>query len=82
MLRYQQRFSAQRERSPFALGSTENADEPQLSPAKARRVKVEALPEPVDDDYPLPEIDNDAEPRFSFETAAMDEPFATASREY
>lgn len=75
-----QRFSAQRERSPFALGSTENADEPQQSPAKARRVKVEALPEPVDDDYPLPEIDNDAEPRFSFETAAMDEPFATASQ--
>jgi len=61
-----ERFSARRQVSPFALDNADTENMPTKPTAKARRVKVAALPEPVEDDYPFPEIDDAAEPRFSF----------------
>ncbi|GHG66424.1 hypothetical protein GCM10010919_14090 [Alishewanella longhuensis] len=80
MVSLPQRFNARREASPFALGGSENKELPAKSPAKARRVKVEALPEPLDDDYLFPEIDDVAEPRFSFDTTEVDKPYLTPTQ--
>ncbi|WP_423186674.1 DNA translocase FtsK 4TM domain-containing protein [Alishewanella sp. d11] len=73
-----QRFSAQSEANTFVFSRSETDDKSQTTAVKARRVKAEALPEPLEDDYPLPEIDNALEPRFSFDSEVDDEPFATS----
>lgn len=65
-----ERFSARREVNPFALGTDASEDKASHTPAKARRVKkVTALPEPLDDDYPLPDVYEQDEPQFSFDRA-------------
>lgn len=81
LLSLPERFSARPAPSPFALGGDDSSDDtvPNRSGAKARRVKVAALPEVAEDDAPFPEIAEDTEPRFSFDTAAVTEPFAAAS---
>ena len=81
LLSLPERFSARPERSPFALGGDDSSDDtvPNRSGAKARRVKVAALPEVAEDDAPFPEIAEDTEPRFNFDTAAVTEPFAAAN---
>lgn len=74
-----ERFSARREADPFALGTDESDDKAAKTPAKARRVKkVAALPEPLDDDYPFPDLHEQDEPQFSFDSADDAAPVAKA----
>ncbi len=75
-----QRFRSERESNLYTVSDTDSDEEPQKYPAKTRRVKVEALPEPLEDDYALPETHNVLEPRFSFDSEAKDEPFAISSQ--
>lgn len=61
-----ERFNARREVSPFTLNTSASDTAVTKPVARARRTKTETLPETVEDDYPLPEIDDATEPQFRF----------------
>lgn len=61
-----ERFNARREVNPFTLNTSTSESAVTKPVARARRTKTETLPETVEDDYPLPEIDDATEPQFRF----------------
>lgn len=74
------RLRAKPQPNPFALDNVpaENDDDAiaaKPGPKARRVVKVQSLPEPVDDDFVFPDVDDKNEPRFSFSAEDLpDEP--------